>query len=166
MDSEKNSGKPAAERTPDRAMMYPTSRLGAKIELVDLAREIEKADETIGLVVSGKLDVIREQMRALQEQARRLLEEARDASLLHRAACNFKKTPGKVYHLYRREGGELYFSMLSPADWQGSPPHAFEGSYRLEADLTFSPIGDAPERERVDARPMIQSLLGEGDKRG
>lgn len=54
-------------------MTYPTSRLGAKIELVDLAREIEKADETIGLVVSGKLDVIREQMRALQEQARRLL---------------------------------------------------------------------------------------------
>jgi hypothetical protein len=166
MASDQNSGKPAAERTPDRAMTYPTSRLGAKIELVDLAREIEKADETIGLVVSGKLDVIREQMRALQEQARRLLEEARDASLLHRATCNFKKTPGKVYHLYRREGGELYFSMLSLEDWQGSPPHAFEGSYRLEADLTFSPIGAGPERERVDARPMIQSLLGQGDKGG
>ena len=61
------------ETTPDRAMTYPTSRLGAKIELVDMAREIEKADETIGLVVGGKLDTIREQMRALQEQARRLL---------------------------------------------------------------------------------------------
>jgi hypothetical protein len=166
MASEQNSGKPAAERAPDRAMMYPTSRLGAKIELVDLAREIEKADETIGLVVSGKLDVIREQMRALQEQARRLLEEARDASRLHRATCNFKKTPGKVYHLYRRDSGELYFSMLSPEDWQGSPPHPFEGSYRLEADLTFSPMGEGPERERVDARPMIQSLLGQGDKSG
>jgi hypothetical protein len=166
MASDHDSGKPAAEPTPDRAMMYPTSRLGAKIELVDLAREIEKADETIGLVVSGKLDVIREQMRALQEQARRLLEEARDASLLHRATCNFKKTPGKVYHLYRRASGELYFSMLSPEDWQGSPPHAFEGSYRLEADLSFSPIGEGSERERVDARPMIQSLLGEGERRG
>ncbi len=165
MASDHDSEEPAAGRASDRAMVYPTSRLGAKIELVDLAREIEKADETIGLVVSGKLDTIREQMRALQEQARRLLEEARDASRLHRATCNFKKTPGKVYHLYRRDSGELYFSMLSPEDWRGSPPHPFEGSYRLEADLSFTLVGEGPERERVDARPMIRSLLAEGDLR-
>ena len=143
-------------------MTYPTSRLGAKIELIDLAREIEKADETIGIVAGGKLDLIREQMRALQEQARRVLEEARDASRLHRATCNFKKTPGKLYHLYRRDDGELYFSMLSPDDWRGAPPHPFEGSYRLEADLGFSPVGEGPERERTDARAMIRNLLGEG----
>jgi hypothetical protein len=162
MNRDDDNGKGLKAPTPDRAMTYPTSRLGAKIELVDLAREIEKADETIGLVVGGKLDTIREQMRALQEQARRLLEETRDASLLHRAACNFKKTPGKVYHLYRRDDGELYFSMLSPDDWRGAPPHPFQGSYRLEADLGFSPVGVGPERERVDARAMIRNLLGEG----
>lgn len=150
------------ETTPDRAMTYPTSRLGAKIELVDMAREIEKADETIGLVVGGKLDTIREQMRALQEQARRLLEEARDASQLHRAMCSFRKIPGKIYHLYRRDDGELYFSMLSPDDWRGAPPHPFQGSYRLDADLGFSLVGAGPERERVDARAMIRNLLGEG----
>lgn len=33
---------------------------------------------------------------------------------LHRAACNFKKVPGKVYYLYVRESGQAYFSMLSP----------------------------------------------------
>lgn len=163
MASDHDSENPA-EPTPDRAMTYPTSRLGAKIELLDLAREIEAADATIGLVVGGKLDVIREQMRALQEQARRLLEEAREASLLHRAACNFKKVPGRVYHLYRRPSGELYFSMLSPEDWRGAPPHAFEGSYRLEADLGFSPLGQGPERERTNARAMIQGLLGEGER--
>jgi hypothetical protein len=162
MNGDDDTGKGFKATTPDRAMTYPTSRLGAKIELVDLAREIEKADETIGLVVGGKLDTIREQMRALQEQARRLLEEARDASLLHRATCNFRKIPGKIYHLYRRDDGELYFSMLSPDDWRGSPPHPFQGSYRLEADLGFSPVGEGPERERVDARAMIRNLLGEG----
>src|SRR5690349_22005732 len=56
----------------DNLHSFPTRRSSDLIELVDLAREIEKADETIGLVVSGKLDTIREQMRALQEQARRL----------------------------------------------------------------------------------------------
>ena len=162
MGSDDDTGKSVTERASDRAMTYPTSRLGAKIELVDLAREIEKADETIGVVVGGKLDLIREQMRALQEQARRLLEEARDASRLHRATCNFKKTPGKVYHLYRRDDGEVYFSMLSPDDWRGAPPHPFEGSYRLEADLGFSLVGEGPERERVDARAMIRNLLGDG----
>jgi hypothetical protein len=166
MASDDDRDKPSDEPTPSRAMTYPTSRLGAKIELVDLAREIEKADATLGVVVGGKLDVIREQMRALQEQARRLLEEAREASRLHRATCNFRKIPGNVYHLYRRESGELYFSMLSPEDWRGSPPHAFEGSYRLEADQSFSRLGAGPERERVDARAMIQGLLGEGDERG
>ena len=158
MGSDHDTGK----HTPDRAMAYPTSRLGAKIELVDLAREIEAADQTIGVVVGGKLDVIREQMRALQEQARTLLEEARASALLHRAQCNFKKVPGGVYHLYKRPEGELYFSMLSPEDWRGSPPHPFQGSYRLEADLGFTPVGDGPERERVDARAMIRNLLGEG----
>ena len=162
MGSDKNSDKTAKEPTPDRAMTYPTSRLGAKIELLDLAREIEAADATIGLVVGGKLDMIREQMRALQEQARRLLEEARDAARLHRATCKFRKIPGKIYHLYRRDDGELYFSMLSPGDWRGSPPHPFQASYRLEADLGFSLVGDEPQRERVDARAMIRNLLGEG----
>jgi hypothetical protein len=162
MGSDDDTGKTVPSRASDRAMTYPTSRLGAKIELVDLAREIEKADETIGIVAGGKLDLIREQMRVLQEQARRILEEARDASRLHRATCNFKKTPGKIYHLYRRDDGELYFSMLSPDDWRGAPPHPFEGSYRLEADLGFTPVGEGPERERTDARAMIRNLLGEG----
>jgi hypothetical protein len=162
MARDHDTGEPADERSPNRAMTYPTSRLGAKIELVDLAREIERADETIGVVVGGKLDLIREQMRALQEQARRLLEEARAASELHRATCNFRKTPGKIYHLYRRDDGERYFSMLSPDDWRGAPPHPFEGSYRLEYDLGFSRVGEGPERERVDGRAMIRSLLGEG----
>jgi hypothetical protein len=33
--------------------------------------------------------------------------------------------------------------MLAPEDWAGAPPHAFEGSYRLEADQTYTRVGDA-----------------------
>ncbi|MFT3774106.1 MAG: DUF2452 domain-containing protein [Minicystis sp.] len=129
-----------------RAAPYPMSRLAPRFDLVDMAAEIQRADATVSMVAGGKLDVIRKQILALQEQARGILEEADRAARLHRARCNFPKRPGHVYHLYRRGEDDLYFSMLSPDDWGGSPPHPYEGSYRLENDQTFTLIegGDEP----------------------
>jgi uncharacterized protein YdcH (DUF465 family) len=118
------------------------SRLAPRFELVDLAAEIARADETISLVASARLALVKKQILALQDEARAILEEAAHAARLHRARCNFRKVPGRVYHLYRRGEDELYFSMLSPDDWRGAPPHAFEGSYRLENDQTFTRVGD------------------------
>jgi hypothetical protein len=124
------------------ASPYPTSRLSPKFELLDLATEIARADETISLVASGKLEVIRRQIATLQEEARTILREAAHAAELHRAHCNFRKVPGHVYHLYRRGPDDLYFSMLSPDEWGKDPPHPFEGSFRLETDQTFTEVGD------------------------
>lgn len=154
------AARPSASR-PLSATPYPTSRLAPRIELVDLALEIEKADLAIGMVASAKLETIREQVLALQAQARRVLEEARASARLHRAGCSFKKIPGKTYHLYRREGDELYFSLLSPDDWRGSPPHPYEGSFRLEVDMTWTPLSAV--RERPDPRLVVQQIL-EGDE--
>lgn len=124
----------------DRASPYPVSRLGAPIELLDVAREIQDADRMLGAVVGGQLELIAEQIRTLQEKARAILERAQEAGDLHRASCQFKKRPGATYHLYRRPGGDRYFSMLSPDEWGGSPPHAYEGSYRLEIDMSWTRI--------------------------
>ena len=144
----------------NRALTYPASRLAAPIELVDLAGEIEQADRVIGVVVHAKLEALRDQMRALQEQARRVLDEAQRDARLHRARCHFKKVPGSVYHLYRRGEGERYFSMLSPRDWGGSPPHVFEGSYRLEADMSWTDVEDHGENApTADPRALVAELL-------
>lgn len=62
----------------------------------------------------NKLQMIAEQMRFLQQQAERVLLEAKENTSLHHAACNFVKHPGNIYHLYQRESGQMYFSMLSP----------------------------------------------------
>ncbi|NUP07000.1 MAG: DUF2452 domain-containing protein [Polyangiaceae bacterium] len=121
-----------------RSTTYPLSRLAPRIELVDVAREIQEADRMLGSVVSGQLEVIAEQIRNLQARARGILERAELASQLHRAQCNFKKRPGHVYHLYRRAAGDAYLSMLSPNEWAGAPPHAYEGSYRLELDMSWT----------------------------
>ena len=141
------------------ASPYPLSRLSAPITLVDVAREIEAADSLLSAVAAGKLESIARQIRALQAEAARTLAEARDAADLHRVRCNFKKIPGKLYHLYERPNGERYFSMLSPEEWGGAPPHAFRGSYRLEADMRFTPAQDVAEREREwsELRPLLRS---------
>jgi len=47
-------------------------------------------------------------------QARKVLEETKRDAELHHAACNFKKRPGQMYYLYKRQNGTTYFSMLSP----------------------------------------------------
>lgn len=140
----------------DATSPYPLSRLAPAFSLVDVAREIAQADGMIAAVASTQLELIAEQIRALQDKARDVLESARRDAELHRVACRFKKQPGGVYHLYRRADGTQYFSMLSPNDWGGAPPHSYEGSYRLEADLSWIDAEAAP-RDRAE---IARRLLG------
>lgn len=105
-----------------------------------LAHEISQADAAIRHTATGKLSLILEQIQFLQSQAQKVLEETNTSKRLHAAACNFRKQPGNVYHLYRRDSGQHYISMLSPEEWGMGLPHMFEGSYRLEADSSWTPV--------------------------
>lgn len=151
-------GKPEKHEGPASTSPYPMNRLSPRHDLVDLARELEKADAMLKATVGGKLETIVEQMRALRAQAERLLVEADRNARLHRAECRLQKRPGGVYHVYRRPNGTLYFSLLSPEEWGHAPPHAFEGSYRLEADMSFTPLAELDEREH--RRDAVARLLG------
>lgn len=137
----------------DNAAPYPVSRMAPATELVDLAREIAEADQMLGNVVHGKLKVIAEQMKTLQQEARSILERSARDQQLHRARCNFKRQPGKIYHLYSMDDDTRYFSMLSPEEWGGEPPHRFIGSYRLESDMSWTPV-----EEIGKAEPSVQLL--------
>lgn len=146
---------------PARTSPYPMSRLAPTHDLVDIAREIATADRTIAAVAGGKLEVIARQMRALQDEARSLLAAAKRDLDLHRAECSFVKRPGSVYHLYRRGEDRLYFSMLSPEEWGGAPPHEHLGSFRLESDQSWTPLEDVDaDRERPEDR-LRRLLTGE-----
>jgi hypothetical protein len=130
-------------------------------DLVDAAREIQTADEVIGTTTNAKLEIIVTQIRALQEQARAVLTSARESALLHRASCGFQKRIGATYHLYHRSEGDAYFSMLSPQDWRDTPPHDYEGSYRLEPDMAWTRVDgrDAPPpQERFSIAALVAEL--------
>jgi hypothetical protein len=142
---------------PERSSPYPVSRLAPATALVDLAREISEADTMLNARVSAKLKVIADQIKALQHEARSILDEAgRDQELNH-ARCTFQRKPGKTYHLYKKADNTIYFSMLSPEDWQNKPPHEFAGSYRLENDMSWSPLDE--EHKEDDSRFLVDHLL-------
>jgi hypothetical protein len=147
-DHERPADPERAPRGPDRASPYPVSRLSGPVSLVDTAREIERADQWIASTSEAKLEQIAAQMRALREQAEQVLSEARENVALHRAEARFQRHPGKTYHLYERPGGQRYWSLLAPTDWAGQPPHPFVGSYRLEADQSWTPLARIAERDQ------------------
>jgi hypothetical protein len=121
-----------------RAAPYPLSRLSAPVSLVDAAREIQAADQWLAATASAQLGAIAEQMQHLREQAEKILHKAQQDALLHRAEARFTRIPGKIYHLYARADGTQYWSLLAPSDWNGTPPHSFVGSFRLEADRSWT----------------------------
>ncbi|HEY9052625.1 MAG TPA: DUF2452 domain-containing protein [Gammaproteobacteria bacterium] len=136
---------------------YPVSRLAPQVELVDLAKQIAEADAMVNTRVSAKLKVIADQIRSLQKEALMALEEAKQDQQLHHAECNFKRIPGKLYHLYRKSNGKTYFSMLSPDDWNGNAPHEYLNSYRLENDMSWTPLEKLGDED--DSRELVNRLL-------
>ena len=93
----------------------------------------------------AKLLIIAEQVRFLQEQARKILQDTRDNQDLHNAACNFKKIPGHIYHLYKKKSGQTYFSMLSPEEWGSTFTDKYLGSFRMEQDFSWTSIDKIEE---------------------
>ncbi|XP_076452427.1 uncharacterized protein C1orf50 homolog [Babylonia areolata] len=123
-----------------------TNKPSSPMDLVELAKEVQKADEFTRANACSKLTIIADQIRYLQEQAKKTLETAHRDNMLHHAACNLVKRPGTMYYLYERESGQQYLSILSPQEWGSSCPHEFIGAFRLEYDMSWTPIEDVPKR--------------------
>ena len=148
-------------RGPDHSSPYPVSRMGAPVSLVDTAQFIESASSTIALRTNAQLEVIVEQMRALQERARAIVEQAsRDVDLVH-AECRFRRVAGRIYHLYEKNGGQRYFSMLGPDEFGGQSPAGFIASFRYEADESWTRVDEiaARDRRKAEIQGFVSSRL-------
>ncbi|KAJ7999077.1 hypothetical protein DPEC_G00211670 [Dallia pectoralis] len=135
---------------------YQTNRVGDPMDLVALATQVQKGDDFVRANACNKLTVIADQIRYLQEQARRVLEDAKKDAELHHAACNVVKKPGNMYYLYERPSGQKYFSILSPQDWGSSCPHKPSGAFKLQHDMSWTPIDDV---QKKDAEIAIMDKL-------
>jgi len=131
-------------RGADHQSPYPVSRLSPAIELVELAKEVADADDLLTIQAVGKLRLLAEQIEQLKEKAQEILAETRRNQQLHRAQCGFKKRLGGVYHLYCKADQSFLFSLISPDEWGDSMKTAglsFVGSFRLESDRSWTPLG-------------------------
>jgi hypothetical protein len=111
----------------------------------------------LATTTGGKLGLIAERIRRLQDRARSLLERAKRDAELHRARCSFEKKPGGVYHLYRKDDGGRWFSLIAPDEWVRPQPQTFEGSFQLEADMSFTRVDVLEDEPRADFE--IRALL-------
>jgi hypothetical protein len=142
------------------ASPYPVSRLGAPVSLVDTARAIEAASANVAMRTNAQLEVILEQMKALQDRARAIVEQAsRDVELVH-VDCKFRRVPGRIYHLYERPDGHRYFSMLSPEE-QGSTSSRFIASFRYEHDESWTRLDEmsARDKKRAEIQAFVSGRL-------
>ncbi|XP_051838737.1 uncharacterized protein LOC127552213 [Antechinus flavipes] len=136
---------------------YHTHWVGHSKNLVELAQQVQKADEFIEANATNKLIVIAQQISHLQTQASKILEEAQRDAELHHAACNMVKKPGNIYYLYKRDNGQKYFSIISPKEWGPSCPHDFLGAYKLQHDLSWTPF-DSIEKQEAEIGIMDKFL--------
>jgi len=126
---------------------YQTNRVGDPMDLVALATQVQRGDDFVRANAGSKLTVIADQIRYLQEQARKVLEDAKRDADLHHAACNIVKKPGTMYYLYERPSGQKYFSIISPKEWGPSCPHPFIAAYKLQHDMSWTPVEDVQKRD-------------------
>merc|ERR1711976_904867 len=132
-----------------------------QFDLVELAGQIQTADQFTRATAGSKLSVIAEQVRFLQEQAKKVLEDAAINKELHHIACNFKKIPGKTYYVYKKPDGRKYMSMISPLEWGASCP-PFDSAWKLEADMTWTPEKNI--ESKMDENMMIDKILRAGSQ--
>merc|ERR1711878_155175 len=108
------------EEAPRGFQLVSADKSGKKnqFDLVELAGQIQTADQFTRATAGSKLSVIAEQVRFLQAQAQKVLEEAQRDQEINHMACNFKRIPGKLYYIYKRpKTGKNYMSMISPEEW-------------------------------------------------
>lgn len=79
---------------------------------------------------------LRSRYEELQEEFRKLVETSEDTQRMYDASISFVPIVGQVYHLYRRESGDEWVSMIEPEKFSGYF-HEYVGSYRLATDSVW-----------------------------
>ena len=85
----------------------------------------------------SKLKLLAQQAQLLKMQIKEVLQEGILNHNLHEIECKFKKVSGNTYHLYKKNGKDYFFSMLSPNDWNKETSFEYVASYLYDFDKCF-----------------------------
>ena len=85
----------------------------------------------------SKLKLLAQQAELLKMQIKEVIQDGILNNNLHDVDCGFKKVSGNTYYLYKKKEDEYFFSLLSPQDWNDSPPYEYVASYLYDHDKCF-----------------------------
>ncbi len=68
----------------------------------------------------------------IQKQYQELMDDIFINERLYKANHNFEPISGSKYHLYKKESGEEFLSMISPTEWNNK--FEFIGTFQLLSD--------------------------------
>jgi hypothetical protein len=105
-------------------MRYPTEVGAPKFEPDNISLfKIEKTSK-IKKYYSSKFE-------EMTKEYENLMSEIKMNERLYTASHNFEPISGETYHLYKKESGEEFISLISPHQWK---KFEFVGSYRFLSD--------------------------------
>jgi hypothetical protein len=103
---------------------YPTEVGSPKFEPDNISLfKIEKTSK-IKKYYSSKFE-------EMTKEYEKLMSEIQLNERLYMAAHNFEPISGETYHLYKKESGEEFLSLISPEQWKR---FEFIGSYKFLSD--------------------------------
>ena len=83
----------------------------------------------------AKIKVLFKQMENIKKEIEEIIQESLETDDLNNIKCNFKKNPGNYYYLYQKPDTTLFFSILSPNEWDTK--NIFISKYLYDYDLSL-----------------------------
>ena len=109
---------------------YPTEVGGPKFEPDNISLfKIEKTSK-IKKHYSSKFE-------EMTREYEKLMLEIQMNERLYMASHNFEPTSGEIYHLYKKESGEEFLSLISPEQWK---KFEFIGTFQFLSDGRWKQI--------------------------
>lgn len=72
----------------------------------------------------------------LKQEFKKLVEEANWNELVYKSQYNFKPIIGEIYHLYIREDGSTFLSLIDPNSWNKN----YIGSFELDSKEKWTKV--------------------------
>ena len=86
----------------------------------------------------GQLKLIASQIEGLRKQAETIIEKAKINTDLINVKSNIRFVSGNNYYLYKNKYNELFWSLISPNEWNTN--NEFIGTYLYDYDKCFEKI--------------------------
>ena len=75
----------------------------------------------------------------IKEEYRELIESYEWNKLVFSADFRWEPIKGETYHLYQRDGGQLFLSLIEPSQWN----QIFIGAFRLDSNDKWEKIDES-----------------------